>query len=128
MRVTYIAAGSSGGVAQYGPTLIAVGSLIMALVAAVSRRDRKEADSGNALTAKTNTALTGLTEAYDRVEQERSRQEQRANDAIRERDAALVRAAAAEAQVALLRDQLSRMVQPRKRAAPRAARKKASGD
>lgn len=79
-------------ITAYGPIIVAAGGLITAIVAAISRRDRKIDAATINLDAKTNTAIKGLTEAYDRLETERARWE--------------LRATTAEARVQELEDQL----------------------
>lgn len=76
--VVLAAADAGSQITAYGPIIVAVGGLVTAVVAAFSRRDRKIDAASSNLDAKTNTAIKGLTEAYDRLETERSRWEQRA--------------------------------------------------
>jgi uncharacterized protein HemX len=71
---------SSNTIATYGPLIVALGGLITALVAALGRRDRRSADQLQGLDARTNTALKGLTEAYDRCDAERARWQKQAEE------------------------------------------------
>lgn len=75
---------ASGGFAVYGPIIIATAGLITATVAALSRRDKKDVDVATTTDRRTQTALAGLTAAYDRCDAERARQEARA-DALQTR-------------------------------------------
>jgi chromosome segregation ATPase len=62
----------------------------------LSRRDYRARTVTEGMDARTNTAIKGLSEAYDRVEAERARLEE-------ERDAWQARALTAEAELAALR-------------------------
>ena len=78
-------------IATYAPLIVAAAGLGTAIVASLSRRDRRQNDDSVQMDARTNTAIRGLTEAYDRVEAERSREERRAVEAERTRDELLER-------------------------------------
>lgn len=62
-------------ISTWGPLLVAVAGLATALIAALTRKDRSREGLLNNIDARTNTAIKGLTEAYDRVDKERAREE-----------------------------------------------------
>lgn len=62
-------------ITTYAPLIVAAAGLGTAIIAALSRRDRRQIDNLTQVDAHTNTAIRGLTEAYDRLEIERAREE-----------------------------------------------------
>jgi hypothetical protein len=88
-------------IASWLPLFVASGGLLTAFVTGFSRRDQKQRDYTTTIDARTNTAIKGLTEAYDRLEVERARIEQ-------ERDEWRERAVSAEEELAAFKKRRSR--------------------
>ena len=113
MSLLAAAAGEPSALSSYGPILIATAGLITALVAALSRRDKKQTDFTSNLDARTKTALAGIQAYADRAEAERARCQEHAEQETARADAAETRVEELEAEVASLRAQLAPKPRPR---------------
>lgn len=74
LRAAAAANSSPAALLTYAPILVAIAALATAIISALSRRDKKSVDAATTLDARTNTAIRGLTEAYDRLDLERARE------------------------------------------------------
>jgi len=106
-----IEASSSGttALAAWGPILVASAGFITAIVAAFTRRDRRQADQLSGADAKINTALKGLEAALDRTERERARWQTRAETAEAACAEAKEREEACDEELASLRAENARL-------------------
>lgn len=89
------ASGGTPSIATYGPILAGIASLAAVLVSLFSRKDKQRTDFESIRTTQADTAIKGLSEAYDRVNAERKEESDRA-------DRAETRAATAESRMAQL--------------------------
>ena len=88
-------------IATWLPLFVASGGLLTAFITGFTRHDVKQRDQVTNLDARTNTAIKGLTEAYDRLDAERARVE-------KERDEWRERAETAEGELERLKRRRSR--------------------
>lgn len=102
-----LAAGSTPGIlVSYGPILVATGGIMMAIIAAYGRKDKKVTDQSENLDKKTNTVLKGLELSLERTETERAYWEARAIAAEKKEAALEEQHETCEAEIESLRKQL----------------------
>lgn len=135
-----LAAGApvSGGssIATYGPVLAGVASLAAVIVSLLGRKDKQKADVASLQDASTNTAIKGLTEAYDRINAERKDEAERADRAealYHDREVALKHLESENELLRARNDELMRVIEkhgeahaPRKRVPAKKVVKKAA--